>query len=99
MSEPITPSVPATQVQHPWRSTVRTIFVVLVALLTLIPVIVATAGIPVVGVVAQILAVAAAVQRVLALPQVEEFLESNVPWLAAKPAVVEMPAGAHQIGE
>lgn len=75
-----------TQSAHPWRATFRTGFAVAVALLSLLPVIAATAGIETVPAVAQVLVVAGAVTRVLALPGVEQFLERFVPWLAASPA-------------
>jgi hypothetical protein len=74
-----------TQTRHPWRATVRTIFAAAVALLTLLPVIATTAGIDTVPAVAQVLLVAGAVTRVLALPGVERFLELYLPWLAASP--------------
>lgn len=76
----------ATQTAHPWRATTRTIFAAGVALLTLLPVIAATAGIDTIPAIAQVLVVAGAVTRVLALPGVEDFLESYFPWLAARPA-------------
>jgi hypothetical protein len=75
-----------TQTRHPWRATVRTIFAAGVALLTLLPVIAATAGVDTVPAIAQVLVVAGAVTRVLALPGVERFLELYIPWLAASPA-------------
>lgn len=75
-----------TQSAHPWRATIRTIFAATVALLTLLPVIAATAGIEAVPAVAQVLVVTGAVTRVLALPGVEGWLERFVPWLAASPA-------------
>lgn len=74
----------ATQVAHPWRATIRTVFAVVVAVLTLIPVVVATAGIGTVPAVAQVVAVTAAVTRILALPQVETFVSTFLPWLAAE---------------
>lgn len=74
-----------TQTRHPWRATVRTIFAAGVALLTLLPVIAATAGVDTVPAIAQVLLVAGAVTRVLALPGVERFLELYLPWLAASP--------------
>lgn len=81
----ITPTFGTTQSRHPWRATVRTIFAAAVALLTLLPVIAATAGVDTVPAIAQVLLVAGAVTRVLALPGVEKFLELYVPWLAASP--------------
>jgi hypothetical protein len=74
-----------TQTRHPWRATARTIFAAGVALLTLLPVIAMTAGVDDVAAVAQVLVVAGAVTRVLALPGVEKFLELYFPWLAASP--------------
>mgnify|MGYP000867253906 CR=1 FL=1 len=78
-------SGPPTQVQYPWRSTVRTVFAAVVGLLSLLPVIAATAGIDAVPAVAQILVVTGAITRVLALPGVNEWLQKNVGWLAAEP--------------
>lgn len=80
--------VDPTQIRRPWRSTFRTAFQALVALATLVPFVVAgiydgSADYP--AVVGQVLAVAAAVSRVMALPQVERFLRTFLPWLAAAP--------------
>lgn len=75
-----------TQTAHPWRATGRTIFAGSVAFLTLLPVVATTAQIDTVPAVAQVLVVTGAVTRVLALPGVEAFLETYLPWLAAKPA-------------
>lgn len=76
-----------TQVERPWRATVRTAFAILVALATLAPVLYAGATLTdpsqATGLAAQVLAVAAAVTRILALPGVESFLQRFVPWLAA----------------
>lgn len=74
-----------TQTRHPWRATARTIFAAAVALLSLLPVIAMTAGVDTVPAIAQVLVVAGAVTRVLALPGVERFLELYIPWLAASP--------------
>ncbi len=77
---------PATQTEHPWRATVRTVFAFLVGFLPLLPVIVSSSGIPesTPGI-AGALAISAAVTRVLALPAVNDFLHTWVPWLAADP--------------
>lgn len=77
-----------TQVRRPWRSTARTVFQALVALATLLPFVIAgvydsAADYP--AVVVQLLAAAAAVTRVMALPQVEQFLRTFLPFLAAAP--------------
>lgn len=77
-----------TQVRRPWRSTARTVFQGLVALATLAPLVAAgvyssSADYP--AVVVQLLTVAGAVTRVMAIPQVENFLRRFVPFLAAAP--------------
>lgn len=80
-----------TQVKRPWRATVRTVFQFVLALATLLPFILtgvysdADAAPAAVG---QVLAVAATVTRVMALPQVEDFLQSWFPWLAAEDSEV-----------
>jgi hypothetical protein len=76
-----------TQVKHPNRTSVRTIFQGLIALAAITPLILTTAGIPVVGWAAILVAVSGAITRVMALPGVENFLETYVPALAAKPKV------------
>ncbi|GAB2762185.1 hypothetical protein [Nocardioides pakistanensis] len=77
----------ASQVRRPWRATVRTAFQFLLAAAVLLPFIVEASGLdpqvyPWLG---GILAVAAAVTRIMALPQVEAFLRRFAPWLAADP--------------
>lgn len=74
-----------TQVTNGWRATARTAFAVVVALLSVVPVVLATAGLSASVVGAQVLVVTAAVTRVLALPEVNLFIERFVPWLAAEP--------------
>lgn len=63
-----------TQVQHPWKATIRTAIAVLIGVLSVIPVVVATAGIGTVPAVAQVVAVTATITRVMALPQVNDLL-------------------------
>lgn len=74
-----------TQTERPWRATIRTTVQMVVALCSLLPFVVTgvygSAEAPVA--VLQVLAVAGAVTRVMALPQVESFLRTFVPWLAA----------------
>lgn len=76
----------ATQVEHPWRATVRTILAALVGVAAMAaPVYTAiTGGSPeaATGWAAIGLAICGAVTRVLALPQVDEWLHLFVPWLA-----------------
>ena len=80
-----------TQVERPWRATVRTVLQALVAFAALAPVIAAAVeeatgydldGVPLV---VTGLLVCAAVTRVMAAPAVEAFLRQYVPWLAADP--------------
>lgn len=79
-------AAPATQIRKPWRTTARSAFQFIVALATLLPVLVDSLGLDrALPVVAGALALAAVVTRVMALPQVESFLQSFVPWLAASP--------------
>ena len=73
----MTPVVQPTQVEHPWKATARTVLQVLVALASLIPLVVAGVyqdanAIP--AAVTQVLVVATAVTRVMAIPQVNDFL-------------------------
>lgn len=77
---------PATQTRHPWRATVRTALAAAIALATLLPYVVAEAHIDAVPGVTQVLAVAAAVTRVLAIPGVNDFLKRYAPILATDPA-------------
>lgn len=73
-----------TQVQAPWTTTVRSAFQALVGLAAMFPFIVEASGVPegaawvVVGT-----AISGAVTRIMALPQVNDFLRRFIPWLAA----------------
>lgn len=74
-----------TQVRHPVRATARTVFSMLVAFAALVPVVTATAGIPLVGLAGIVVTVAGAVTRVMAIPAVNDFLAKYFSVLAAKP--------------
>lgn len=78
-----------TQLQHPWRATVRTAVAALVALAAAAPIIYEavfqTSPELATGALAGALAVAAAVTRLAALPAVQEFTERFIPWLAPAP--------------
>lgn len=74
-----------TQTRHPWRATARTVAAATIGALSLLPTVAVTAGIDTVPAVAQAVTVAAAVTRVLALPAVDAWLRTYVPWLAAAP--------------
>lgn len=78
-----------TQVLYPWRAVARTVFQVTVALTTLIPVVVATGGIPATGAVVWVLGVCGAVTRIMAAPAVNEVLARVAPWLLAEPQAGE----------
>lgn len=86
--------VQPTQVKRPWRSTVRTVFQAILALAVLAPFVVSgiyssEADYP--AVVVQVLATAAVITRLMALPQVEDFLRLFLPFLAAEPKPKYMP--------
>lgn len=76
-----------TQVRRPWRATARTAFQALVALCVLFPILVDQTGLKVEDFpwLAIPLAVAAGVAKIMALPQVEVFLRTFVPFLSAAP--------------
>lgn len=77
---------PPTQVRRPWRTTARTLFQALVALAVLFPLLVEQTGLTTEDAPWLVipLGVAAAVARIMALPQVEAFLARFVPFLAAE---------------
>lgn len=75
-----------TQVRRPWRSTARTVFQAAIALASMWALIVATLDLPDWAWVSASVAVAGAITRLMALPQVEVFLRSFLPFLSAAPA-------------
>ncbi|MFF0467576.1 hypothetical protein ACFYPX_09155 [Micromonospora zamorensis] len=91
------PATPTTQTRHPWRATARTVFAATVALLSLLPTVAIAGGVDDVPLIAQAVAVAAGVTRVLALPGVEDFLQRFLPFLAAAPAGEALPAAPDPI--
>lgn len=75
-----------TQVTYPWRSTARTAFQVLVAVAAVWALVVEAAGVDQTNtVIAATVAGAAGVNRVMALPAVNDFIARFIPWLAAEP--------------
>ncbi|WP_200931788.1 hypothetical protein [Aeromicrobium sp. Leaf291] len=84
-------SVP-TQTAHPWRATLRTTLAALLAVAAMLPLIyqAATNNDPAAatGLAAAVLAIAAGITRVMALPVVTTFLQRFVPFLAPEPAPV-----------
>lgn len=78
-------SASPTQVDHKWRTTIRTVFQVIVALAAIIPLIVPALGLSTAaGAGAIVLAVAAAITRLMAEPRINEFIDRFVPWLRAQ---------------
>ena len=79
----------STQIARPWRTTVRSVFQGLVAFAAVAPMIYAAAFAHdpalATGWAATGLGVAAAVTRIMAMPQVDEFLKKFIPFLATQP--------------
>jgi len=79
----------STQVQNPVRTVIRTIFQLVVALAAAAPLLyVAIAQQEpelATGAAGIVIAVSAAITRVMALPVVDELLQTYVPWLASEP--------------
>lgn len=76
-------AVEPTQIRRPWRSTARTIFQAAIALAAMWALIVAALGLPDWAWVSASVAAAGGITRVMALPEVEAFLRTFVPFLAA----------------
>lgn len=70
-----------TQVRKPWQATIRTVVQLVLSVALILPLV--FVGVPAAGFVPGMLAVAAGLTRVMALPQVEELLSKYVPWLSA----------------
>ena len=79
------PDTAPTQVRKPWRATFRTSLTAFVALIPLIPQIAEAAHIDEIPAVASVVALSAAISRVLALNGVESWLDKYIPILAAEP--------------
>lgn len=82
---PSTPVPVPTQLLHPWRSTLRTAVAVTIGALSVLGDIAAGLHVDAVPVVVQVLAVASAVTRVLAIPGVHALLQRYAPWLLPAP--------------
>lgn len=74
-----------TQTRHPWRATARTALAGVLGAVSLLPTVAITAGVDTVPAVAQAVVVAGAVTRVMALPAVDGWLRTYLPWLATTP--------------
>lgn len=85
-----------TQVRRPWKATIRTAFQTGLAFATLVPFVVTgvyTDADATPAIIGQVVVVAGTITRVMALPQVEKFLQDWVPWLAAAPAAISSKEG------
>jgi hypothetical protein len=80
----------ASQVLHPTRAVLRTVFAAVVSFSAIFPLIVDAAHLSQAAGIGGAVAVAGAITRVLALPSVEAFLQQFVPWLSASPADAEV---------
>jgi hypothetical protein len=78
-------AVSTTQERHSLRAALRTAFQMLVALAVLWPILIATLDLPDWAWVGTATLVAAGITRVMALPEVEQFLRAFVPFLSAAP--------------
>lgn len=75
-----------TQVTYPWRSTLRTAFQVLVAIAAVWALVIEAAGVDQTNtIIAATVTCAAGINRVMALPAVNDFIARFLPWLAAEP--------------
>lgn len=77
------PAPAPTQVQRPWRTTARTVAVAAIGLLPALPDIADAAHISTVPFIASVLAVTAAITRILTLPAVDRWLDEYAPYLSA----------------
>lgn len=75
----------STQTRHPWRATLRTAVAVAIGLVPVLPEVAETLHVDRLPVILPVLAVAAAVTRVLAIPAVDAALKRYVPPLASAP--------------
>lgn len=77
-----------TQSLRPWRAVIRTLIVAMIALIPIIQSAAVELGINEIPWIAGTLVFMAALQRALAVPAVEIFLQRYAPWLAAAGAYV-----------
>lgn len=73
------------QVRRPWRATIRTVLTAALALIPILPSMAQAADIDEIPTIAAVLATAAGITRVLALPAVDQWLDKFIPWLSADP--------------
>jgi uncharacterized membrane protein YagU involved in acid resistance len=76
----------ATQTRHPWRATARTVFAFLVSHAVVLPVVAAQeSSVSNLPYASSLVAIAGVVTRVLAIPAVDTFLRTYLPFLSAQP--------------
>lgn len=73
------------QIRRPWRATARTVAAAAVALMPALPSIAEAAGIETVPFVASILTTTALITRILAIPEVDDWMDQYLPGLSADP--------------
>ncbi|MFW9231770.1 hypothetical protein ACOI9H_01710 [Corynebacterium striatum] len=71
--------------KHPWRATLRTTLAALVGLLPVLPHIVNALGAGSIPWVAATVTISAGITRILALPEMERWLDRYAPWLTPEP--------------
>jgi hypothetical protein len=76
----------ATQTRHPWRATVRTVFAFLGSLALVLPVVASQeTSVGRLPYMSALVAIAGVITRVLAIPAVDSFLKTYLPFLSAEP--------------
>lgn len=85
-----------TQGEHPWRAVIRTVFALVIALAAMAEPLYSTITqqdpVSATGPALAALAIAGAITRVMAMPNVEQFLQRFLPWLAASARGDDEPA-------
>lgn len=84
----------STPPRSPWRDTLRTTVVATAALLPILPEIARAAHVETVPTVVGVLGVAAAIQRVIAIPSVRAWARKFAPWNWTSPT--DIPPGRHR---
>ena len=72
------PERPPTQIRYPWRSVIRSVAIATIALLPVLPEIAKVAGVETVPLVASTLGIAAVLQRIITIPEVDKWLTSTL---------------------
>lgn len=72
---------PPTQVKHPWQATLRTVIVAGIAFIPIGTALFQATGLDSVPAIAGFIGLGAAVSRVMAMKETEEFLERFAPWM------------------